>query len=79
LLDADAAQQVIPANQALLVALENIPKIILGRSFAITDIDLFYHGPATDQDVQEPTPAWGFEVAGQFRVYVDAFTGEFLR
>ena len=70
----------ISAQDALKVAAAEIPKRVLGgsRQYSITEIKLFYHGFPSEQEIQELTPAWGFEVDGTLWFYVDAFTGEFL-
>ncbi|MDH4238952.1 MAG: SBBP repeat-containing protein, partial [Phycisphaerae bacterium] len=74
-------QQVISAGDALGVAVENIPKVILfprDKGYSITKIELFYYGLPSEEEEQYLTPAWGFRVSGFLWVYVDAFTGEFL-
>jgi len=75
------AMQVISAEDVLDVAIENIPGVFLQASggYAITDIKLFYYGPPSEDVYQYLVPAWGFEVNGRSHVYVDAFSGEFLR
>lgn len=76
------AQEVISADDALDVAIENIPRVIIlppDESYAITEIDLFYYGLPSEAKDQTLTPAWGFQVNGRLWVYVDAFTAEFLR
>ena len=75
------SQQVIPASKALAVAVENIPKVVFvpPTGYSIDRIQLFYYGLPSEDGVQELTPAWGFLVARTLWVYVDAFTGEFLK
>ncbi len=74
-------QQVISAGDALGVAVENIPKVILfphDEGYSITKIKLFYYGLPSEEEQQYLTPAWGFRVGKLLWVYVNAFTGEFL-
>ncbi|MBN2019515.1 MAG: right-handed parallel beta-helix repeat-containing protein [Sedimentisphaerales bacterium] len=74
-------QQVISASDALDVAVENVPRVIilpLDGGYAITEIKLFYHGLPSEEEQQYLTPAWGFKVNNSLWVYVDAFTGQFL-
>ena len=75
------SQQVISAGDALGVAVENIPKVILfprDKGYSITKIKLFYYGLPSEEEGQYLTPAWGFRVGEFLWVYVNAFTGEFL-
>jgi len=75
------SQQVIPASKALAVAVENIPKVVFvpPTGYSIDKIQLFYYGLPSEDGVQELAPAWGFLVDETLWVYVDAFTGEFLK
>ena len=77
---AGESQSLIPAVEALAVAVENVPKVFLGpiTGYSITEIKPFYHGAPSELDEQELVPAWGFCINGGHWVYVDALTGEFL-
>jgi len=75
-------QQVIAAEDALDVAVENIPKVIPGAGvagYSVTKIKLFYHGLPSAAANQFLTPTWGFQINGSLWVYVNAFTAEFLK
>ena len=75
-------QMVISAQDALATAVANIPREIPGAEvtgYSITDIKLFYYGRPSPAPTHTLVPAWSFEVNQSLRVYVDAFTGEFLR
>lgn len=74
-------QEVISASDALDVAVENIPNVMLGGigGYSITDIKLFYYGLPSEPSNQFLTPVWGFELNKSTWVYVNAFTGEFLK
>ncbi|MHC5059957.1 MAG: hypothetical protein ACYTFK_02580 [Planctomycetota bacterium] len=76
-----AAQEVISASDALDVAVENIPNVMLGGigGYSITDAKLFYYGLPSEPSNQFLTPVWGFELNKCVWVYVNAFTGEFLK
>lgn len=76
-------RQVIPAREALAVALENIHRVIMTPKASqykvpITKIKLFYYGLPSEEDEQNLIPAWGIRVEKNKWVYVNAFTGEFL-
>lgn len=75
-------QQVISAEDALDIAVDNIPNVILGAEivgYSITEIKLFYYGLPSEAKNQSLTPAWGVQLNKMLWVYVDAFTGEFLK
>jgi hypothetical protein len=74
-------QQVISAKDAVDIAVDNIPSVILGAEnvgYAVTEIKLFYYGLPSDAQNQSLTPAWGLQLNKMLWVYVDALTGEFL-
>ncbi|MBN1185866.1 MAG: hypothetical protein JXB49_26535 [Bacteroidales bacterium] len=76
-----ASQKVIPASDALEIAVKNIPNVMLDglSGYSITNAKLFYYGLPSEQKNQYLTPAWGFQLNKRLWVYVDAFTGEFLK
>lgn len=76
-----SAQQVISAGDALDIAVENIPRVIIippDGSYGITEIKLFYYGTPSEAKDRSLIPAWGFQINASLWVYVDAFTGKFL-
>jgi len=75
-----AEKRVISARQALEVAIKNLPKSITSaHEYIISSAELFYYGLPSEQEQQYLIPAWGIQVGGSAWLYVNAFTGEFLK